>query len=81
VFHLTCAEMDKLVERLQRRALRENRLDDANLQTIRQRLETYENETKQVLDYYGPSLVHLIDSTQSPINVLREILNIIAEAG
>jgi hypothetical protein len=33
--------MKKLVARLQRRALRENRLDDANIKVIRQRLETY----------------------------------------
>ena len=79
VFNLTCPDLNKLVERLQRRALRENRLDDANLEIIRQRLETYERETKPVLDYYGSDLVHVIDSTQSPVNVLREILNIIAK--
>ena len=78
IFYLTCPDMNKLVERLQRRALRENRLDDANLDVIRHRLETYERETKPVLDYYGPNLVHTIDSTQSPINVLRDILRTIA---
>jgi adenylate kinase len=31
VFFLSCSEKSKMVERLQRRALRENRLDDANL--------------------------------------------------
>jgi adenylate kinase len=70
--------MGKLVERLIRRALRENRLDDANLDVIRQRLETYERETKPVLDHYGAKLVHKIDSTQTPINVLRDILRVIA---
>jgi adenylate kinase len=77
VFNLTCSDFNKLVERLQRRALRENRLDDANLSVIRTRLETYEKETKPVLDFYGPKLVHTIDSTQSPINVLRAILRVI----
>jgi adenylate kinase len=71
--------MSKMVERLQRRALRENRLDDANLTTIQARLKTYENETKPVLDFYGPKLVHTIDSTQTPVNVLRDILRIIAK--
>ncbi len=78
VFYLTCPDFNRLVERLQRRALRENRLDDANLNVIRHRLETYEKETKPVLDFYGKDLVHSIDSTESPINVLREILRIIA---
>ena len=79
IFNLTCPDLNKLVERLQRRALRENRLDDANLEIIRQRLATYERETKPVLEYYGSNLVHVIDSTQSPVNVLREILNNIAK--
>lgn len=78
VFHLTCADLNKMVERLQRRALRDNRLDDANLEVIRERLATYERETKPVLDYYGPGLVHNIDSTQSPLNVLRAILDKVA---
>lgn len=78
VFFLHCADQGKMIERLQRRALRENRLDDANLEVIKKRLETYERETKQVLDFYGPEIVHTIDATQSPLNVLREILDIIA---
>ena len=78
VFNLACADQNKMIERLQRRALRENRLDDANLEVIKKRLETYERETRPVLDYYGPKLVHNIDSTQSPILVLREILDIVA---
>jgi adenylate kinase len=79
VFYLSCPDMNKLVERLQRRALRENRLDDANLDVIRRRLETYELETKPVLEFYGKDLVHQIDSTQSPVNVLRDILRVIAK--
>ncbi|HSH93081.1 MAG TPA: nucleoside monophosphate kinase [Roseimicrobium sp.] len=80
VFHLTCSDMNKMVERLQRRALRENRLDDANLEVIRKRLETYESETKPVLDYYGPSKVHNIDSTAPPLDVLRSLLDILSRA-
>ena len=79
VFNLTCSDMQKMVERLQRRALRENRLDDANLSTIQTRLKTYEKDTSPVLDFYGPKLVHTIDSTQTPVNVLRDILRTIAQ--
>ncbi|HYV31555.1 MAG TPA: nucleoside monophosphate kinase [Candidatus Binatia bacterium] len=78
VFFLFCADQEKMIQRLQRRALRENRLDDANLEVIRKRLETYERETKPVLDFYGPKLVHPIDAGQAPINVLRNILDIVA---
>ena len=79
VFNLTCADMNKMIERLQRRALRENRLDDANLEVIKKRLETYERDTKPVLEHYGPALVHDIDSTQSPMLVLRSILDYMAK--
>ena len=79
VFKLSCADKAKLIERLQRRALRENRLDDANLEVIRDRLELYERETKPVLDFYGPKVVHVIDATQKPVVVLRDILDVIVE--
>ena len=79
MFYLSCPDMTKLVERIQRRALSENRLDDANMDVIRQRLETYDKETKPVLEYYGKQLIHTIDSTQTPINVLRDILEVLAK--
>jgi adenylate kinase len=79
MFYLSCPDLNKLVERIQRRALSENRLDDANMDVIRQRLDTYDKETKPVLDYYGKELIHTIDSTQTPINVLRDILRVLAK--
>jgi adenylate kinase len=74
VLYLSCPVMNKLVARLQRRALRENRLDDANIEVIQKRLETYETETRPVLDFYGSKVVKTIDSTQTPIRVLLDIL-------
>lgn len=78
MFYLSCPDINKLVERIQRRALSENRLDDTNIDVIRQRLDTYDRETKPVLDFYGKDLIHTIDSTQTPINVLRDILRVLA---
>jgi len=74
VFYLRCKNLDSLVERMQRRALKENRLDDASLEVIRQRLKTYEKDTKPVLNFYGKHLVHRIDADQSPAKVLVDIL-------
>jgi adenylate kinase len=74
VFYLHCANFNALVQRLQRRALKENRLDDANLDVIRHRLKVYELETKPVLRFYGAKRVQRIDSTQPPTKVLRDIL-------
>ncbi|MCS7049969.1 MAG: nucleoside monophosphate kinase, partial [Verrucomicrobiae bacterium] len=78
IFKLSCPDQSKLIERLQRRALKENRLDDANLEVIRDRLETYERETKPVLDFYPSHVLHVIDATQTPVDVLRDILRVIA---
>jgi len=74
IFYLRTKNPDNLIKRLQRRALKENRLDDANLEIIRTRLLTYEKETKPVLQYYGRKLVHNIDADQSPVKVLSDIL-------
>jgi adenylate kinase len=77
VFYLHCTNSDALVQRLQRRALKENRLDDANLDVIRHRLKVYEQETRPVLDFYGAKKVKRIDSTQTPVKVLRDILALV----
>jgi adenylate kinase len=74
VLYLCCDETDKLVQRIQRRALKENRLDDANSEVVRVRLETYERDTKPLLDFYGAHLIYRIDAAQSPANVLCDIL-------
>lgn len=75
IFHMSCPDRSKLVERLKRRALKDNRLDDANEEIIRQRLQTYEQQSKPVLDFYGPKLTVEIDATQWPYQVLRDILD------
>ena len=74
IFFLHCAHSEKLIERLQRRALRENRLDDANLEVIRERLETYERESRPVLEFYGADRLRTIDGSQTPVAVLQDIL-------
>jgi adenylate kinase len=77
VFHLSCPEHSTLVARLKKRALKDNRLDDANEAVICKRLETYETETKPILSHYNPALISTIDATQSPARVLWEILGVI----
>jgi len=74
IFYLRCTHVADLIERLQRRALKENRLDDANIDVIRTRLDTYERESKPVLEYYGKKLVHRINANQTPAKVLFDIL-------
>jgi adenylate kinase len=75
LFHLVCHDRKKLEERLKRRALRDNRLDDASDSVIHDRLQTYERETKPVLEYYGKKIVKEVDAEQFPFEVTRDILN------
>jgi adenylate kinase len=83
VFHLSCPDREALVARVKNRALRDNRLDDANDEVIRRRLQTYDAESKPLLKYYaeayGESLIKNIDATQAPVKVLSEILQTIIE--
>ena len=76
VFYMKSADEKKLIARIQRRAIKENRLDDANLNVIRDRLHVYENETKPVLQFYGRKLVHHVNADQSPAKVLADILRL-----
>ncbi len=77
VLHLACGDMSKMEERIQRRALKENRMDDGNVKVIRQRFETYQHETQPVLAKYDAAIVHDVDSTQSPLCVFAEVVKLI----
>jgi len=74
VFYLTCTNRKNLVTRLQRRAIKENRLDDANLDVIRDRLKIYERETKPVLGFYGKKVVYRIGADETPAQTFLDIL-------
>jgi adenylate kinase len=75
IFHLKISDTGKASERLKARALRENRLDDMNEEVIRRRLHTYYDETFKTLSFYPTELVYDVDASQSPIDVLRDIIN------
>jgi adenylate kinase len=77
VFHLSCPDRPALIARLKKRALKENRFDDANEETIRHRLHTYDEESKPLLEYYGPEKTKEIDATRPPVQVALGILKYI----
>lgn len=77
VFHLACPDREQLVARMRKRALKENRFDDANEETIRRRLVTYDEESKPLLEFYGPERVTQVNALSSPITVVRDIVTAI----
>ncbi len=74
VFHLSCPNRDELARRMRKRALKDNRIDDASDKVIDQRIATYEAETKPILAYYPPDTITTIDATQPPVKVLSEMI-------
>jgi len=80
VIHLVCRDQPAMFERLRRRALKENRHDDADEKVIRHRWEVYEQETAPVLAHYDPQRVVEVDSIGSPAQVLHDILDFVVPA-
>lgn len=78
VIHLVCRDVDAMIMRMRRRALKENRLDDADEKVIRRRFEVYKNETAPVLNHYPASIVHEVDAVGPPAVILQRILDILA---
>lgn len=74
VFHLSCPDREELVRRMRKRALKDNRLDDAKEEVIRQRFLTYEDETKPILEFYDPARICELDAAQPPVKVFYDLL-------
>ncbi|MDF1756244.1 MAG: nucleoside monophosphate kinase [Verrucomicrobiales bacterium] len=76
LFHLTCPDREELITRIRKRAIKSGRLDDANEDVIRKRIETYENETKGLIDFYHDRTSD-INADQPPVKVLSDILKVV----
>ncbi|HRJ10787.1 MAG TPA: nucleoside monophosphate kinase [Prosthecobacter sp.] len=74
VFHLSCPDRAELARRLRKRALKDNRFDDASEAVIQNRFATYEAETKPILEHYAGARIVNIDASQSPARVMHDIL-------
>lgn len=77
VIHLTCSDKEKMFERLRRRAIKENRFDDAKEDVIRRRWQVYENETYPVLQHYPKTILRTVEALGSPAEVLQHILEMV----
>lgn len=77
IIHLVCADESAMIDRIKRRAIRENRADDANEQVIRTRFEIYRQESEPVLQHYPAEIISQIDAVGSPAEVLSSILRVL----
>ena len=77
IVHLVCKDKESMLKRLRRRALKENRADDAKEDVIRNRWDVYERETAPVLEHYSSAIVHEVDAAGSPASVLQHVLEVV----
>lgn len=74
VVHLVCSDEQSMIDRIKRRAIRENRSDDANEGIIKTRFEIYHKESEPVISCYPSEIVTRIEANRLPTEVLSDIL-------
>ncbi len=74
VIVLEVGHIEELIKRIQRRALIEKRTDDMDPHVLRTRMEVYAQDTLKLLKHYPEILVSRFDGSQTPLEVLRDVL-------
>lgn len=77
VVNFACDDEEEMIKRMRRRAIRENRADDANEEVIRHRFRVFHEISKPVLDCYPEEIISTVQAKGSPAEVLRHILRFI----
>jgi adenylate kinase len=81
IVHLYVNDATQIVQRLQARAAKENRKDDADIEVIRYRIDVYEEQTRPVLQFFPFNKIFRVNATQEPEKVTGDILKALAAAG
>ena len=71
---LDSPDLEAMIHRLKRRAIRENRADDANEAVIRRRFEVFREQSAPVLDQFPGELISKVEAIGSPAEVLSKVL-------
>ncbi len=71
---LEIEDVEKLIQRIQRRALFEKRTDDMDPQVLKTRMEVYQKDTLKLLKHYPAKLQSRFNADQKPLEVLRDCL-------
>lgn len=74
LLHFVCYDEEAMIDRIRRRAVLENRIDDASESVTRKRFEVYHRETAPVLEYYQ-EFVREIDCNMIQAEVLSHCLS------
>ena len=83
LLHFDCKDEEAMIERIRRRAVLENRIDDASESVTRKRFEVYHRETAPVLEYYS-DVVRDVDCSgihaEILVQCLRHLVPILQES-
>lgn len=75
IIHLQGNSEEEMIHRMRRRAIRENRPDDANEEVVRHRFQVYRDVSAPVLEQYPAEKIAAVNAIGSPAEVLKQILN------
>ena len=75
VLFMVCEDREVMFKRIQGRAIKEKRRDDADELVARYRWDLYKQDTEPLIDHYPQELVRIIDADTIPAEVLLQILN------
>jgi adenylate kinase len=74
IVHLVCNDEEAMIDRIRRRAILEDRPDDASESVIRRRFEVYREETEPEHAYYSPDIEKNVESSRIQAEVLLHCL-------
>lgn len=74
VIVLEVSDNQMLLDRMLNRARLEGRMDDVHPDVIKKRLDVYQQQVEGVLNSYPKHLRSIVDGTQKPLEVLRDVL-------
>lgn len=77
LLHLKATNEEQMVRRIRERALREDRLDDANPEVVRNRFREYDAQTQPVLGCYPKERTRIVDAGAAPLEVLRQVIEVL----
>jgi adenylate kinase len=74
VIVLDMKDVSKLMQRMKKRAVLENRSDDVSEKVLENRINIYLNDTIKLLKHYPQNLIYHFNADQKKLEVIRDVL-------
>ena len=77
IIYMVCEDREVMFKRIRKRAVEENRADDAEEMIVHYRWDVYKEETEPLIDHYPQDMIRIIDADMIASAVLHQILSAI----